>query len=315
MNGVRRLKSALWTLSGLAFAVMITHFLARLRPDGAFEWPRWAEVVVGGGIASIAILFFLFVIERWSTWGRSHADPNAEGMKLPEFHPVDTTWLGVPRVAARTTHSLVFILAAAVGFAFFGSPARSRGGETVPVHQARGGDLLRIDARLNGNAVVFSHTKHQEMAGGKDSCPSCHHMNLPGDRSTACSRCHRDLFLRSDAFRHDWHAAPAGAAKPCSECHPLGQDRRASTAAACSQCHKDLFPAGSTIPVKQYMAPGYAEAMHRLCIGCHAQISEEMSSCVWCHKDQRKFRDGLGLPGNRNRAGREVTLPPVASLR
>ena len=105
--------------------------------------------------------------------------------------------------------------------------------------------------------------------------------------------------LPSAVFRHDWHAASGGAGLPCHGCHPRGQDRRASTASACGTCHNDLIPAGSAIPVKQYLAPSYTEAMHRLCVGCHAQMSEEMSGCARCHKDQRKFREGLGLPEKR----------------
>ena len=56
------------------------------------------------------------MIEHFKVWEERPADPNADTLKLPELDPVGATWLGVPGIAARTTYSLAFILAAAVGF-------------------------------------------------------------------------------------------------------------------------------------------------------------------------------------------------------
>ncbi len=299
MKNIHRLKLALWAVSGLALSVTVTRAFALLKPGGEFDWPRWAEIVVGGGVLALAAVLLLFLRETWHQRGQRD-----EALRMPEFNPVDRTWLGVHRVASRTTHSLAFVLAAAAGFALFGDPSQGR---PTPVHRARGGSDLLIDARLDGRGVRFSHEKHQDMGGGKDSCASCHHMNLPRDRNTACSECHRDLFRPAAAFPHDWHASPAGGKKTCVDCHPAARDRQTATSVRCVKCHNDLIPAGSAIVVKQYAAPGYAFAMHRLCVGCHAEMSAEMSGCAWCHKDQRKFQDGLGLPGK--------SAAPVAVLR
>jgi Ni/Fe-hydrogenase subunit HybB-like protein len=283
-----------------------------------FYVPQWTEVAIGAGIVASAMLLFLFAVERFKIWEQRPADPAADPLKLPEFGAVDTTWLGVPGVAARTTYSLAFVAAAALGFAFLGDlPAQSRGFEPSPVQQARGGEKLWIDGNLNGIGVLFPHEEHEKREGGTASCVKCHHMNFPHDRNTACARCHRDMYLPTDAFRHDWHASPSGARVACAQCHPLGQARTAATAVACNHCHKDLVPAGATIAFKRNQASGYAQAMHDLCLGCHSQKAKEknkpeMTRCDWCHKEKRDVLDAAGMVGQPAAEG-NVALPPAAS--
>ena len=111
----------------------------------------------------------------------------------------------------------------------------------------------------------------------------CHHMNLPRDRNSDCAQCHSDMYLATDAFRHDWHSSSAGGRLPCWECHQEGKPRSAATAKPCDSCHKDLVPPGALIRVKQYHAEGYAQVMHQLCIGCHAdsgQAAGQARSCA-----------------------------------
>jgi Ni/Fe-hydrogenase subunit HybB-like protein len=325
LPAARRSRGIQWTAAGLGvFGVVLNRVdvggLAHLRPGSMFYLPEWTEIAITAGIVAAATLAFLFMIERFRIWEERPADPDADPLKLPEFNPVDATWLGVPAIAARTTYSLGFVLAAAVGFAFLASlPAHSRGTEPAPVHQARGGDKLWIDGNLSGYGVLFPHAEHEKREGDKNSCIKCHHMNLPRDQNSACSRCHRDMYQPSDAFRHDWHASPDGGRVACVQCHPLGQARTASTAVHCDRCHKDLVPAGSLIRVKTYTASGYAEAMHRLCIGCHIQKAREknnpeMSRCAWCHKEKRNVLDASGIRSEQDFVGRSVVLPaPVNS--
>lgn len=321
MGRVRQSRAGQWTAAALGvFGVVLNRIdvggVAHLRPGGTFYLPEWTEITVSAGIVAIAVLLFLFMIERFKIWEQRPPDPDADPLKLPEFNPVDTTWLGVPAIAARTTYSLGFILAAAAGFALLGNlPAQSRGTVAVPVQQARGGDKLWIDGNLDGNGVSFPHAEHEKREGGAASCVKCHHMNLPRDQNSTCARCHRDMYLPSDAFRHDWHASPSGARVPCYQCHPAGQARTAATAVRCDRCHKDLVPAGTTIRVRQYVASSYTEAMHRLCIGCHVKAAQEkkkpeMSRCAWCHKETREVVDAPGLFPVQGAIGRSVVLPP-----
>jgi hypothetical protein len=136
-------------------------------------------------------------------------------------------------------------------------------------------------------------------------------MNLPRDRNTGCHQCHRNMYLAADAFQHDWHASPAGAALACFECHPTGEIRRAETAKSCTECHSDLCPEGALITVKQYHAIGYVNAMHQLCIGCHADLSEDLTRCTTCHNGIMDYVDAPDLPyRRRGRLGKRIVLPP-----
>ena len=319
---VRESRAGQWTAAGLVvFGVVLNRMdvggLAHLRPEGAFYVPSWTEISISIGIVAAAVLVFLFIIEHFKIWEQRPADPDAEPMKLPEFNPVSNTWLGVPGVASRTVYSMAFIVAAAFGFGFLHvQKAESRGVELAPVHQARGGDILFIDGKLDGHGVTFKHAEHEKREGGKESCAKCHHMNYPHDEATACSRCHYQMYIASDAFRHDWHASPTGAHIACSQCHTPGQVRSAATAVHCDRCHKNLVPAAATIRIKQYQAVAYADAMHRLCIGCHIQKAQEknkpeMTRCAWCHKENPEILNSRDLLLTRYGLSRgSVVLPP-----
>ncbi|MBZ5630497.1 MAG: Ni/Fe-hydrogenase cytochrome b subunit [Acidobacteriia bacterium] len=320
---VRQSRAGQWaTASLVVFGVVLNRIdvggVAHLRPDGAFYLPAWTEIAISVGVVSAAVLAFLFMVERFRVWERRPADPEQDPLKLPEFDAVDDTWLGVPGIAARTTYSMAFIIAAAFGFGFLHvEAAETRGLEPIPVHQARGGrDILWIDGNLDGFGVTFKHVEHEKREGAKQSCVKCHHMNLPRDEGTACSRCHGDMYLPSDSFRHDWHASPSGGRVACYQCHARGQARTAATAVACDKCHKDLVPAGAAIKVKQYRAVAYTEAMHRLCIGCHVKKAKEnkkpeMTRCDWCHKDKRQVIDSREIVlRRRGLTGINVVLPP-----
>lgn len=319
---VRRSQAGQWAVAALGvFGIVLNRIdtggLAHLRPNGAFYFPAWTEIATSVGIVSGAALLFLFIVERFKVWEQRPADPEADPHKLPEFEKVGTTWLGVPAVAARTVYSLGFIAAAAIGFAFL-SPQRleSRGTEPTIVHQARGGDILWIDGNLDGFGVSFKHAEHMKREGEKESCIKCHHMNFPRDRNTACSRCHRDMYLPVDAFRHDWHSSTEGARIACYQCHAGGQVRTAATAVRCDRCHQNLIPAGAAIEVKNYQAVSYTNAMHELCIGCHTKMAivkkkPEMTRCGWCHKENRDLIDSRDVVLRRaGLIGKGILLPP-----
>jgi Ni/Fe-hydrogenase subunit HybB-like protein len=318
---VRNSRAGQWTATTFAVCGIVLNRIdvggvAHPRPNGAFYLPSWTELAISVGVVSAAVLAFLFVIEHFKVWEERPADPHADPLKLPEFHPVGATWLGIPGIAARTTYSLAFIVAASLGFGFLNAQAvESHGIDPTQVHQARGGEILWIDGNLDGFGVAFKHAEHQKREGGKESCVKCHHMNLPRDEASACARCHRDMYLPTDAFRHDWHASPSGASIGCSQCHAEGQVRTAATAVRCDKCHKDLVPAGASITVKHYQAVAYTEAMHKMCIGCHVKTAQEknkpeMTRCGWCHKDRRDVIDSREVALQRlGLTGQNVVLP------
>ncbi len=279
--------------------------------------PSWTEVAISAGVVAAAALAFLFILEHFNVWDRPPVNPEADSLRLPHLNNVGATWLGTPAIAGRTVYSLGFIFAAAVGFALLSpQPAATRGLESSPVAKARGAEVLWIDGNRDGFGVAFRHEDHINRLGGKQACARCHHMNLPRDRNTGCYQCHQDMYAPTDAFRHDWHASPAGGKLGCVECHPAGQVREAATARKCDRCHKDLLPAGATVALRRYEAPGYADAAHQLCTGCHAErvkqgAKPEMARCAWCHRDRRDFVDAGGFAFRDPRlAGKRLVLPP-----
>jgi len=318
---VRRSRAGQWTAAGVGVLGTVLNRinvggLAHLGRGDQFYVPAWTELAASAGVVSAAALAFLFMVEKFRVWEERPADPEADPLKLPELAPVGATWLGPPAVAGRTLYSLSFLLAAALGLALLEPvPASGRGVERMAARRARGGEVLWVDGNRDGYGTAFPHEAHQKREGGKASCPLCHHMNLPGDRHSGCFECHRDMYLASDAFRHDWHASPRGGRVACWRCHAEGQPRRAATAKRCLECHKDLTPPGATIAVRQYRAPGYVEAMHRWCVGCHVRRAQQMNKpdlgrCTACHRERRQWPEQLAAGRSEaGPAGKRLPLP------
>jgi Ni/Fe-hydrogenase subunit HybB-like protein len=317
---VRASRNGQWSAAALGvFGVVLNRIdvggLMHLGRGNQFYVPAWTEVTISAGVVAAATLAFLFLVERFKVWEERPADPEADPLKLPEFDKVGTTWLGVPAVASRTVYSLAFVIAAALGFAML-SPqtASGRGVTPQPVERARGDQkTLFIDGNLDGFGVALPHEQIVDKLGGANSCVQCHHMNLPRDKQSGCYECHRDMYLATDAFGHDWHASPHGGRQACGQCHSDVQPRTAATAKPCASCHKDLVPPGASIHVKQYRAVGYVEAMHKLCIGCHARRAQrenkpELARCADCHKEIRSMLD---VRPSQPAVGRGILLPLV----
>ena len=317
---LRRTRGGQWTAAGLGvFGIVLNRIdvggLAHLSRGNQIYLPSWTEVAISAGVVAGATLVFLFMVEHFRVWEPRPADPLADPLKLPEFDNVGMTWLGIPSIAGRTVYSLGFIFAAAIGFALLApQPAASRGIDAQPVQRARGGETLWIDGNLNGFGVSFPHQQIVKRLGGDASCVKCHHMNLPRDRTSGCYECHRDMYLTTDAFRHDWHASPGGAKLACGACHNPAQPRTAASAKPCTGCHKDLVPAGAAIQVKHYRAPGYVPAMHQLCVGCHTELAKQenkpdFARCATCHKERRGITDTGDLA--QPEMGRGILLPAI----
>ncbi len=243
--------------------------------------PAWSEYVISAGVVAFAALIFMFFVEKFKVWEARPADPHADPEKLPEFDIASRATLGTPNIAARSTFSLAFIIAMGVGFMLLsGDKVTSKGMDPTPVNAARGDqDTLWIDGNLDGYGVAFPHKAHENNNGGDASCVKCHHMNLPLDKQSVCAECHYDMYLEVDAFKHDWHSSPTGGNVTCVKCHEEGVPRSDDMASLkegvydCSACHNDLFPAGATIEIDDYMAIGYAQAMHSMCIDCHVDTA------------------------------------------
>ncbi|MFC1706064.1 cytochrome c3 family protein [Planctomycetota bacterium] len=318
LSSVRgQLAVALLGVSGFFMNRVYVGGLIHLERGAPSYFPTWQELAVSVGIMAGFALAFFFLVERFQIWEARPEDPEASPSASPRFDRAGIAWLGRPSVAARMRYSMVAILAAAVGFAFWPSEARSaRGVSATPVHKARGDKILWIDGNLDGYGVAFDHQAHVTRNGGDDSCVLCHHMNLPRDQNSGCYACHRDMYLQSDAFRHDYHASPRGARLACVDCHRRYEARSQETAAKCQSCHKDLVPEGALIEVKRYRTLGYAEAFHRQCVACHVRKADEVKKpdlprCGNCHKEHRDLIDAADVAARyRAPVSKGMLLPP-----
>ena len=298
VRSLRRSPAGLWTACGSAVIGIVLHRAniagIMLVRTGSVYVPTIYEVLISLGIISAAILAFLFCVERFKMWETKWDDPREKTEAAPEFDRAAQVWLGTPRIASRTMLSFILVVSVALGFAIMPSKRiRSEGVRQVAVAEARGVDTMYVDGNSDAWGVVFDHAGHIEREGGDAFCVACHHMNFPEDQSTGCYACHQSMYTPSDAFRHDWHADPAGARLACTSCHPADQDRTAETVVACTECHQDLVPAGAPIEVKQYLAPSYVDAMHGICVSCHEQRTDdtperaELALCPTCHAQPR----------------------------
>ena len=284
--------------------------LAMLGTTGDSYTPLWTEIFISLGIISAAALIFLFAIEHFHVWDILPKEPDSLPHTLPEFDYSSRTWLGTPDVSGLTKYSLVFILSFALGmFLMPGEHLHSKGIDNIKVNRASGFDTLYINGNGDGRLVKFPHQAHINWIKthnlsiikrdvfnnlstvNNDSCGMCHHLKLPGEKLSACSECHSNMYRQVDFFRHNWHRTNQRADLKCDDCHKTGVYRSAQSAKKCDDCHKNYkFTANEHGFVKDYYILSYTDALHRLCVSCHTIESKNLkdkpnlAQCSTCHK-------------------------------
>ena len=164
--------------------------------------------------------------------------------------------------------------------------------------------ILNIDGNHSGLKTEFAHADHQKRLGDSTSCDICHHVSLPNDKSTACSRCHQHMNAPSCIFDHGNHLAfvaedaQLAGWRPenqsCLQCHPDDSPKTAANAKDCMACHdKDMFLAGHPRPDTELkQANSFMEAMHQTCVECHKKEAIKLNKphlgdCQTCHESLR----------------------------
>ncbi|MCK5125502.1 MAG: polysulfide reductase NrfD [candidate division Zixibacteria bacterium] len=309
--------AGLWiaTISGVLGMVLNRANIAgiMLVQTGNLYIPTIYEIFISVGIISAAILGFLFCVERFKLWETKWEDSRQEPNAQPEFDRSSEVYLGAPRLAGRTIYSMIFVVSLAFGFAVISSDRLySHGVDDVIAQEARGNGILYIDGNRDNFGVAFGHAEHIKRQQGADSCSVCHHMNLPQDKSSQCSACHRQMYTTTDVFRHDWHASPTGANIACNMCHTPGEEKQKSSAKKCVDCHLDLYPENAVNTFESYLTVSYVDAMHGQCVTCHAEraLSDTtkvaQARCPACHTGslphylKEDMRDKLRQPGLSN---------------
>ena len=271
--------------------------------------PSLNEWALSLGVLSAAGLVFLYAVENYAIFddewkGRRKARQEF----MPTFDRASRVWqraLG----GELNRASLVAVFALPLAWAFL-YPAPSSSDRlnpapaTPPVALDAERAVLRIDGNRGGMATVFPHRDHRNRLGREESCVRCHHLSLPGDHSTPCSRCHRDMERTTILFRHEAHFAAVAAREgltgwirsnhSCSQCHESMETLGPDAAKPCLDCHrKDMKPAREILdPLGMARAAGYRVAMHGTCRSCHQKERDRvgrphLADCATCHRGSR----------------------------
>jgi len=308
--------------------------ISHIAVTGQVYVPAPTEVAVSLGIVSGLALIFLFFVENLKVW--EEPPPATDHFTPAAMDPVSSQYIGSPWLGEGQRAALAVICGVVIGIALVEAqvesrrrsaarpihPPRSAAVEVTPRAEGRGHrfeivsptvpaamteavagggrlqDALLIDSGGEGRLVLFPHVAHQRRLGGEASCASCHHRNVPLDRATSCSRCHRDMYRWTDTFDHRRHVTAHGQSLSCAVCH---QDRAAARSRAgskaCASCHQEAPPhltrVRATHEAEPGLAPGYVKAMHGLCLGCHREEESEvavadryLSRCTTCHRNE-----------------------------
>jgi cytochrome c-type biogenesis protein CcmH/NrfF len=205
-------------------------------------------------------------------------------------------------MASRTRISLVVVVTASAALGLFSTNALE-GMELrrTPVQAPRGIDATRSVLAINGDrdedAVFFPHETHKQKLGGQQSCPKCHHQNLPHDEASACRSCHADMALKTSIFNHASHVAHLNDKWSCTQCHEPNQPKNSASSKPCVDCHREDMGLESAAAIRyDYRARSYTDAMHGQCMGCHERQDEtngtRMAECAFCHRHQQPNKPG-----------------------
>lgn len=254
-------------------------------------FPTLLEFAVTLGIVSASVLAFFFFVEHFNVYGEEEKPIKPSPYEKPAFDPASLTWRDNSFTGSFIKRSMFFVVVFALSMLFMPSDALY-GYKTPPhpVKKALGGEILKIDWDRGEKFVMFPHQLIQKKLGGKDSCIKCHHTSIPGDYATPCYECHKDLYSSESIFNHQFHQKKLGENLSCMKCH-TGNLQTSANAKPCYECHKRMFPMKSVNEKLNYLAPGYKDAMHGLCINCHKEMVAEklaganFSRCTTCHRN------------------------------
>ena len=294
--------------AGLALNRLDVGIFGYIRDAGVVYFPSLIEWMLSLGVIAAAGLVFFFAAEYLPIFGSrpGGADDGAGQLRL-SYGSLRQLWItALTDNLHRISLIAVFVLPLAfvVMYPRYSSavPQDAAVRPTIGVDAER--KVLKLDGDNGGVLTLFAHAEHQQRLGDSASCVKCHHISLPGDRSTPCSRCHRSMNDSTRIFNHELHmvavakqenlpgAYPANFS--CTHCHPQGKPEAATGVKNCLECHrKDMMPPGVLAEDSDLlMATPFREAMHRTCIACHETNAAEvkrpdLADCHTCHESLR----------------------------
>ncbi|MEW6236857.1 MAG: NrfD/PsrC family molybdoenzyme membrane anchor subunit [Candidatus Omnitrophota bacterium] len=290
------LSCAIMVVFGMVLNRLDVGIAAIQKSPGYAYFPTWMEIGTSLSIVAAAALAYIFCAENFRLFiDEKHEEKSPEALRYekPQFDVPSQAWLGDAFARNFSVFSIVAVLTIAFTAAILPSRALSRyEAKDVPVQAAQGWDILKIDGNRTGEYVLFDHKDHiarlQVTYGEREGCIKCHHARLPKDGPGRCGVCHSDMYKPKSNFDHAYHQSILLGNKSCAQCHPEGISKSKETAKVCSECHRAMF---EHIDVKEpdyYIARGYVDAMHDLCIPCHTEQSKilgrkKLAQCAACH--------------------------------
>ncbi len=298
--------AALAAALGLVLNRLDVGIFGYLRDARAVYVPSLAEWAVSLGLIAATGLVFLAVAERFPVFDDAWRQRGSSRRRFQAgFDSLSGVWRAALGERLRRV-SLLAVLVVPVAWLALYPPYRSPDPcLTAAVQPPRAVDAGRAVLRIDGDgeglwAVAFPHLDHRRRLGGERSCPRCHHLALPRDHATPCSRCHRLMHAETDLFDHGAHLASVagkerlGGLHPgnrsCPYCHLPPRPASAIAVKPCLECHRDdMAPSlAFEAPGDLRRAPSYRTAFHRHCVPCHRREAERqgrpgLAECRHCH--------------------------------
>jgi Ni/Fe-hydrogenase subunit HybB-like protein len=289
---------------GLALNRLDVGIIGYFRDAGSAYFPSLTEWALSFGVIAAAALVFLFVAENFSIFDEQWKIYKInKGIFKTSFDSISRVWQATLQSGLqRTTIIGVFV----IPIAFVLMYPQYKGDKRINVVPASGLNTVRsiliINANTPGMSTQFPHLKHQETLGKEKSCIECHHMSLPNDKSTPCSRCHCKMFEKTIIFNHKIHKSRVAAKrqisglnpenKTCVICHSPGLPKDINSAVGCMECHNENMNVADTLNLpKQFLyANSYFDVMHKRCIVCHQERKQQVNKpnldqCSNCHQN------------------------------
>ncbi len=290
-------------VTGLAMNRIDVGIVGLLRTSETGYFPTFLELSLSLGVIAAAGLVFIYLVDNFRIFPELPRKQTEETMLRLRSDRITEMWARCfLNDRARISLLIVIILPLAASI-FYKNVSEGIKLEVSQVHAPRGLDkaraVLTVNGDLNDNYIHFKHEMHKNKLGGEESCISCHHLDLPNDNASSCSKCHTDMNRKVSIFDHALHEEVKGRKFSCVECHDPAKPKNLENSKACAECHvKDMnhFPAvGESF---EHKALSYVDAMHKLCITCHEKQTKilnrlGMSECGFCHRKawQDKFNN------------------------
>jgi len=285
------------TVIGLIWNRLNVGIFGYFHDAGTVYFPSLTEWALSLGILAAAAMAFLFLSENLPIFDDAWQIRRRQQVRfLPSFDRLSGVWFQALAGGLHRT-SLIAVLAIPLAWVllyppFAADPESTADSVAPPLAMDAERQVLELDGNRQYLAVKFPHGEHQTLLGGDQSCVSCHHLSLPRDHSTPCSRCHRSMRSDTNIFDHSSHFIWVAEQKElgglipannsCRICHLSTGPEHRDTAIACLECHRNDMKPEHDIeePIDMEWACGYQAALHETCMGCHSP------ECSTCHLQQ-----------------------------